>query len=53
MNIHLAPLLKAVEPLWKQIKILFAGININNLIKYGDYRRFETEVKDAKVGDDK
>ena len=36
-----------------QIKILFAGININNLIKYGDYRRFETEVKDAKVGDDK
>ncbi|MEQ1606040.1 MAG: hypothetical protein ABL999_14345 [Pyrinomonadaceae bacterium] len=36
-----------------QIKILFAGININNLIKYGDYRRFETEVKDAKVGDEK
>ncbi|MBK9527593.1 MAG: hypothetical protein IPO41_04580 [Acidobacteria bacterium] len=36
-----------------QIKILFAGININNLIKYGDYRRFETEVKDSKVGDDK
>ncbi|MFT3743887.1 MAG: hypothetical protein QM785_06280 [Pyrinomonadaceae bacterium] len=36
-----------------QIKILFAGININNLIKYGDYRRFETEVKDATVGDDK
>lgn len=36
-----------------QIKILFAGININNLIKYGDYRRFETEVKDAKVGEEK
>ncbi|MEQ1645129.1 MAG: hypothetical protein ABL959_16890, partial [Pyrinomonadaceae bacterium] len=36
-----------------QIKILFAGIDINNLIKYGDYRRFETEVKDSKVGDDK
>lgn len=36
-----------------QIKILFAGININNLIRYGDYRRFETEVKDAVVGDEK
>jgi|CXWL01.1.fsa_nt_gi hypothetical protein len=36
-----------------QIKILFAGISINNLIKYGDYRRFETEVKDATVGDQK
>jgi len=35
------------------IRILFAGININNLIKYGDYKRFETEVKDATVGDDK
>ncbi|MGE3468686.1 MAG: hypothetical protein AB7J13_17345 [Pyrinomonadaceae bacterium] len=33
-----------------QIKILFFGIDINNLIKYGDYRRFETEVKDATVG---
>jgi hypothetical protein len=31
------------------IKILFAGININNLIKYGDYKRFDTEVKDGKV----
>lgn len=31
------------------IKILFAGININNLIKYGDYSKFSTEVKDAKV----
>ena len=36
-----------------QIKILFAGININNLIKYSDYRRFVTEVKDAKVDNDK
>ena len=35
------------------IKILFAGININNLIKYGEYRRFETEVKGATVGDEK
>ncbi len=36
-----------------QIKILFAGININNLIKYGDYRRFETDIKDVTVGDEK
>lgn len=36
-----------------QIKVLFAGININNLIKYGDYKRFETEVKDVRVGEDK
>jgi hypothetical protein len=35
------------------IKILFAGININNLIKYGDYKRFDTEVKDGKVDDAK
>jgi hypothetical protein len=35
------------------IKILFAGININNLIKYGDYSRFSTEVTDSKVGDEK
>ncbi len=33
------------------IKILFAGININNLIKYGDYKKFTTEVKDGKVDD--
>jgi hypothetical protein len=33
------------------IKILFAGININNLIKYGDYRKFSTEVKEGKVDD--
>lgn len=31
------------------IRILFAGININNLIKYGDYKKFITEVKDGKV----
>lgn len=36
-----------------QIKILFAAININNLIKYGDYRRFETDVKEVKVGEEK
>jgi hypothetical protein len=32
------------------VRILFAGFNINNLILYSDYRRFETEVEDAKVG---
>jgi hypothetical protein len=26
------------------VRILFAGININNLIRYGDYKRFDTEV---------
>lgn len=31
------------------VKILFAGININNLIKYSDYKRFDTEVKEGKV----
>ncbi|MEJ7623188.1 MAG: hypothetical protein WKF34_04285 [Pyrinomonadaceae bacterium] len=36
-----------------QIKILFVGIDINNLVTYGDYRRFSTEVKDAVVGDEK
>jgi hypothetical protein len=35
------------------IKILFAGININNLVKYGDYKRFDTEVKDGKVNETK
>jgi hypothetical protein len=35
------------------IKILFAGFNINNLIKYGDYKKFATEVKDGKVEDAK
>jgi hypothetical protein len=35
------------------IKILFAGFNINNLIRYGDYRRYETEVTDIAVGDEK
>lgn len=33
------------------VRILFAGININNLIKYSDYKRFDTEVKDGKVDD--
>ena len=36
-----------------QVKLVFVGLNINNVIKYGDYRRFETEVKDAAVGDEK
>jgi len=36
-----------------QIKILFVGIDINNLVTYGDYRKFRTEVKDAVVGDEK
>lgn len=31
------------------IKILFAGININNLIKYGEYSKFRTEVTNATV----
>lgn len=34
------------------IKILFAGFDINNLVIYGDYRKFRTEVEDVKVGDD-
>lgn len=35
------------------VKILFAGITVNSLVKYGDYKRFETEVKDVKVGEEK
>jgi hypothetical protein len=35
------------------IKILFAGFSINNLVKYGDYKRFDTEVKDGKVNETK
>ncbi|HEY8563280.1 MAG TPA: hypothetical protein VIL74_23080 [Pyrinomonadaceae bacterium] len=31
------------------VKILFAGINVNNLIKYGDYSKSKVEVKDASV----
>lgn len=31
------------------IKILFAGININNLIKYSDYEKFKAEVRDATI----
>jgi hypothetical protein len=33
------------------VKILFAGININNLIKYGDYSKSKVEIKDATVDD--
>ena len=34
------------------IKVLLVkGININQVIKSSNYRRFETEVKDAKVGE--
>ncbi len=33
------------------IKILFAGININNLIKYGEYSKARVEVQDSKVDD--
>jgi hypothetical protein len=33
------------------VKILFAGINVNNLIKYGDYSKSKVEVKDATVDD--
>jgi hypothetical protein len=33
------------------VKILFAGININNLVKYGDYSKSKVEVKDATVDD--
>ena len=31
------------------IKILFAGININNLIKYSDYSKAKVEVRDATI----
>ena len=31
--------------------LLFKGINLNVLVKASNYRRFATEVKDAKVGD--
>jgi hypothetical protein len=33
------------------VKILFTGININNLIKYGDYSKSKVEVKGATVDD--
>lgn len=33
------------------VKILFAGINVNNLIKYGDYSKSKVEIKDATVND--
>ena len=31
------------------IKILFAGINVNNLIKYGDYSKSKVEIENATV----
>jgi hypothetical protein len=33
--------------------LLFKGIDLNQVQKFYDYRKFETEVKDAKVGEDK
>ena len=33
--------------------LLVKGINVNQVIRYSDYRRFETEVKDAKVDEKK
>jgi hypothetical protein len=33
--------------------LLVKGINLNQVIRYSDYRRFETEVKDAKVDEKK
>lgn len=33
--------------------LLVKGINMNQLIRYSDYRRFETEVKDVKVNEKK
>jgi len=33
------------------VKILFAGINVNNLIRYGDYSKSKVEVKNATVDD--
>lgn len=41
--------LPAVADINIAVKILFAGLNINNLIKYGDYKRFDTEIKEGKV----
>jgi hypothetical protein len=31
--------------------MLVKGININQVAKYSDYHKFETEVKDSKVGE--
>lgn len=31
------------------VKILFVGIDINNAIRYSDYKRFDTEIKEGKV----
>jgi len=33
--------------------LLVKGLSVNQLIRSYDYHRFETEVKGAKVGDDK
>jgi hypothetical protein len=33
--------------------LLVKGINVNQLVRYYDYHRFETEVKDAKVDEKK
>jgi hypothetical protein len=33
--------------------LLFKGIDLNQVQKFYDYRKFETEVKDAKVGEEK
>jgi outer membrane lipoprotein-sorting protein len=31
------------------VKILFVGIDINNAIRYSDYKRFDTEIKEGKI----
>ncbi len=41
--------LPSVADINLSIKILFAGISINQLVKYGDYTKFSTEVKEGKV----
>lgn len=33
------------------VKILFVGIDINNAIRYNDYKRFDTEIKEGKVNE--
>ena len=33
--------------------MLLKGIDLNQLQKFYDYRKFATEVKDAKVGEEK
>ncbi len=29
--------------------LLFKGININQVVRYSDYHKFETEVKESKI----